>query len=170
MGYVESVLHLMKMGLKEQQETVDTNASLMGKMNKHLFTIESLCGRPKKLSSRPSVRVQSSRESLTRGNDTMPAVSPKSFCSVARSHLPAFPELQAHLLNNPINNLSFLSPVIILWFYHLVEGAGECLKSVSPGMLVCSMERLHASISVHRDLRAPLFPSAGHRVLPIHRR
>lgn len=72
-------------------------------------------------------------------NDSMPAQSPKSYCSVARIHLPAFPEHQAHLLNTPINSLSFLSLVTVPWFYHLVEGAGEWLKSVSPGMLVCPM-------------------------------
>lgn len=35
------------------------------------------------------------------------------------------------------------------WFYHLVEGASECLKSVSPGMLVCPM-------SVSKPLSQPI--------------
>lgn len=69
----------------------------------------------------------------------MPAVSPKPYCSVVRIHLSASPKLQAHLLNNPINSLSFLSPAIVSWFYPLAEGASEWLKSVSPRMLLCSM-------------------------------
>lgn len=60
-GVVQTVLHLMKMEVKEQQERVDTNVSSKGNTNKLLFTRESMYERPKKL----SIQVQCRRPEFT---------------------------------------------------------------------------------------------------------